>query len=335
MAKASPSRFSGAVVVVGTGSIGLRHLEALRPLLAEPPIAVPVRPGRELAPELAGARVLSTFADASTFRPVATIIATDTCRHLSDASAALEAGCLVLVEKPLAPTIEGVRELGEIAARQATSVYVACCLRHNATILRFRELLGSVGRVHEVRIECQSYLPDWRASRDYRESYSARAADGGVLRDLIHEIDYALWLFGRPTRVIASLRNTGALGIEAEESASVMWEAGGAAVSLQLDYLTRPARRILRATGEHGVLTADLVRQKVTRANRAGQVEEWPTPQDRDAMMTSQARAFLAAAVGGGAAPSATLDEGAAAVAVCDAARLSSASGRAEPVPTW
>ncbi len=37
----------------------------------------------------------------------------------------------------------------------------------------------------------QSWLPDWRPDRDYRESYSARLDEGGVLRDLVHEIDYA------------------------------------------------------------------------------------------------------------------------------------------------
>lgn len=328
----SPRAFSGPVLVVGTGSIGLRHLAVLGPLLADPAVALPMRPGRERAPELAGVRVASSFAAAAAYRPVAAIIATDTARHLSDAAACIEMGCHVLVEKPVAPTLDGVRELIDLGARADKRVYVACCLRFHQTVARFREMLPSLGRVHDVRIECQSYLPDWRPERDYRGTYSARAAEGGALRDLIHEVDYALWLFGRPARVRASLRNTGTLGIESEEAASLSWDSRGASVSLQLDYLTRPARRVLRAAGEHGVLTADLIGQTVTLAHASGRVEEHATLQDRNAMMAAQARAFLDFVAHGHLSPAATIDDGAAAIAVCDAARASSGSGHAEEV---
>ena len=111
-----------------------------------------------------------------------------------------------------------------------------------------RDLLPQIGAVHAVRVECQSYLPDWRPGSDYRESYSARADEGGVLRDLIHEIDYATWLFGWPVAVTARYGNTGRLGIAAEEWAELAWEApADVEVSMRLDYLTRPPRRVMRA----------------------------------------------------------------------------------------
>ncbi len=314
------------------------------------PIALPVRAGREHAPELAGTRVVSSFAAAAALEPTVAIIATDTSRHLTDAAAWLEAGCHVLVEKPLAATLAGVSALIDLAATKNLLVHVACCLRFHQTVTRFRELLPMLGHVHDVRIECQSYLPDWRPERDYRESYSARASEGGAMRDLIHEIDYAMWLFGRPLRVSASLRSTGLLGIEAEESASISWEAaarasgasgetaGGAHVSLQLDYLTRPSRRVLRAVGQNGTLTADLIAQTVTLTHVSGaglETRAHATPQDRDAMMVAQAHAFLDLVTNGAPSVGATIDDGAAAVAVCDAARASSASRAITELPSW
>ena len=56
----------------------------------------------------------------------------------------------------------------------------------------------SASRPLSAHVSCQSWLPDWRPGRDYRESYSARADEGGALRDLVPELDYATALLGRP-----------------------------------------------------------------------------------------------------------------------------------------
>ncbi|HEY5947973.1 MAG TPA: Gfo/Idh/MocA family oxidoreductase, partial [Kofleriaceae bacterium] len=193
-----------------------------------------------------------------------------------------------------------------------------------------------LGAIHHVQIACQSYLPEWRPGTNYRESYSARADEGGVLRDLIHEIDYAAWLFGWPTAVRAQLGNTGRLGIAAEEWADVSWQAPNAAsVSIHLDYLTRPARRVMRAYGEHGTLELDLIKQNVTHL-RVGQPSTTAQlTQDRDDMMADQARAFLAAIDGGNPGVLATLDDGARALAICDAARESAQTHAVTAVRDW
>jgi predicted dehydrogenase len=297
-----------AVLVHGTGSIGSRHVRVLE-RLGVPAIARSVRSGAPAAPASAA------------------IIATTTGRHLADAADALRAGCHVLVEKPLAASTAGVAALEAAARAAGRQVFVGCCLRFDAALLAFRARLPRIGRVGEVHIECRSYLPDWRPGTDYRASYSARRDEGGVLRDLIHEIDYAAWLFGWPAQITATLGNTGALGIESEEWAELAWTAG-APVSIRLDYLTKPATRFIRAHGEHGTLEVDLIGHRVTLGDEVIDV-----PQDRDDMMADQARTFLAAIEGGDPAQLATLDDGARALAICDAARQS--HGALVDVPDW
>ncbi len=324
----------GTLAVRGTGSIGTRHISVLRDLLRLDPVAVPVR--QERLAELKGLRVAPALESGSGPGPHACVIATATERHLSDAQDALRKGYSVLVEKPLSYSLEGLRQLKELADSTGLKVFVGCNLRFDKGLLRFRDMLQKLGAVQAVWIECRSYLPDWHPGSDYRRSYSARKNTGGVLLDLIHEIDYAMWLFGRPEKVFAKLEHSGTLEIEAEDTADLMWMSpNGAAVSIRLDYITRPTRRRMTAVGSNGTLEWDAIGQTVRWAQNAGKEEIIRIEQERDDTYRDQAEAFLRALSGGDAGDLATLEEGADAVAVCDAARKSSESGRTETVRDW
>jgi predicted dehydrogenase len=324
------------IVVCGTGSIGMRHLRVLRDGLGLIPSALPVRSARTRELQAEGIRTISQWEEAATPAFQFAIIASDTSRHLADASKALALGADVLVEKPLAANVQGLRNLAELAKSNARRVFVACNLRFDAGLALFRQHLPEIGRVHSVRIECQSFLPEWRPGSDYQRAYSARREEGGVLRDLIHEIDYAIWLFGPPAALFARLRNSGVLSIESDESADILWESpSGTLVSIRLDYVSRISRRRMRAFGEHGDLEWDYFDKRVSLVLAGEPEQTWVTEQTRDQMMCDQATAFLRCAGEADTSPLATLAEGAFAVAVCDTARKSSGLGRIEPVLDW
>ncbi len=195
--------------------------------------------------------------------------------------------------------------------------------------MRFRDWLPTIGRVHTVRIECQSYLPDWRPGRSYRESYAARAEEGGVLRDLIHEVDYAGWLFGWPVWGQGRVRNLGRLGIESEEAAELLWESPeDVLISMSLDYLSRPARRVMRASGEHGTLEWDGIEGRTICWQAGGASEVANTTQSRDEMLRDQDVAFLETCAGRPHPLLARGPDGVAAVGVCDAVRQRSIEAR-------
>jgi predicted dehydrogenase len=324
------------VVVCGTGSIGFRHLRVLRDGLQLNPVALPTRASRVSELESKDFHAVSSWETAAINKPWFAVIATDTGRHLTDATRALELGADVLIEKPISSSTEGLRELEELAERVQRRVFVACNLRFDAGLKLFRQHLPEIGRVQSVRIECQSFLPDWRPETDYRRSYSARAEEGGVLRDLIHEIDYALWLFGVPQRLFAKLKNTGALGIASDESADILWESpSGATVSIRLDYLARVARRKMHAYGELAELEWDYIEKWVSLRQPGKAAQTWPIAQERDDMMRDQLADFIGSTGTDSESFLATLDDGATAVAICDAARRSSQSGHVEVVPNW
>jgi predicted dehydrogenase len=324
------------VAVLGTGSIGLRHLRVLNEFLHVPAAAIPVRAGRKQELQEMGFGVCETLEEAVDRGAGLIVVATDTGRHIADAWKAVSLNCDVLVEKPLAPSTTRLAELASLAREKCRIIYVGCSLRFDRSLLSFRERLPEVGSLHSVRIECQSYLPDWRPERDYRHTYAARANEGGVLLDLVHEIDYATWLFGRPSGIFARLGNMGRLSIQAEETADLYWETpSGTHLSIRLDYVTRRPHRILRAYGEYGEIVWDGREQSVTLTMGSQEPNEEVLPQLRDEIIRDQAQAFLTGAAGGPTGTLATFEEGAAAVSICDTARRSSASGRIETVSNW
>ena len=321
------------VTVLGTGSIGMRHLAVLSGIPGVRTLAVSMRPTRRQELTKKGFATAQDLEEAVRLGSALCLVATDTGRHAQDALAALDRGLDVLVEKPLATDAQEGRRVTARAQELRRKVFVGCVLRFSESLHAFRERLHELGPVHTVRIECQSYLPDWRPHRSYQQSYSARPDEGGVLRDLIHEIDYAGWLFGWPAAVHARLRNLGRLGIAAEELADVSWETStGCLVSITLDYLSQPTRRRMRACGARGSLEWDGVAGRVTASLQGSSVTEQGFAQARDAMFLAQTAAFIEAAQGGGDSRLATGDDGVKALAVCDAARRSSASRREEPV---
>jgi len=312
-------------VVMGTGSIGSRHIRVLQESREAEVCAVPVRSERLEELKENGVCAFASLAEAADWGARFAIIATDTARHLSDSLHAMEHGLDVLVEKPMALDVYGAQQLEDRARELRRLLCVGCTLRFSDGLKTFQNLLTQLGNLHFVRIVCQSYLPDWRPDRPYREAYSARADEGGVLRDLIHEIDYAGWLYGWPHTLIASVRNQGRLGIGADEAADLLWEAdNGTVVSMSLDYLSRSPVRMMTAHGETGAISWDGLTGAVS-LQIFGQVEEvFPSSQTRDEMLLGQSLDFTDICEGRTSDRIATAVDGKRALAVCDAARRSS-----------
>jgi predicted dehydrogenase len=324
-------RFPGPVLVRGTGSAGQRHLRILRDDLCAETVAFPVRSSRTSELEAAGFRT-TTDPRGLVPRPFGAIVASSTARHVSDAIGLLPL-CDVLIEKPLAPSVHGLAELRQAAADGGRRAFVAFCLRFNGGLRRFAKAIPSLGQVDSVRVECQSFLPDWRPDSDYKNSYSADPDEGGVLRDLTHELDYATWLFGRPSHVFCVLGGSSRLGIGAEAAADLLWSVpDGPTVSLRLDYLTRQRRRRVVATGSGGVLTWDAVAGTVVLEPVAGEPVAETVVEDYDEMYRRQGAAFLRACAGESPGALAGLEEGIFVTSLADAARRSAGSGRLEPI---
>ena len=316
------------VAVIGTGSIGMRHLRILKSLQDVVPIAIPLRSERLVTLKEIGFKTARDLKEAADLGVTDLIVATDTARHVADTLLGLEFKMNVMVEKPLSIDAPSCQVLLQAQEKSDKAVMIGCVMRFTESLQAFQKKLLEIGAVYSVRIECQSYLPDWRPQRDYRQSYSARQNEGGVLRDLIHEIDYAGKIFGWPQNVQGILRNRGRLGIESEEIAEIWWELdSGVSVSICLDYLSRIPRRVMRAFGEKGVLEWDGLENNVTLEIPEIKPQVEIFEKNREDAFLSQAKAFLKFTEMD---PPllATLYDGFTAMKILDAVRLSSKWGK-------
>src|SRR4051812_7555890 len=251
------------VLMVGSGSIGRRHMASLRELV--PHVAFDLlREGDRSSGEAAGAGETrsASLEEALSKAPELMVIAAPNALHLRYVLAAIDAQIPFYVEKPLVTSREHAATLRRLSDSRLPSHIVGCNLRFLPSLVALAGLLrdGVAGRVVRARFEAGQWLPDWRPSRDYRASYSASAAmGGGVMLDLIHELDAALWLLGDFSRVKALTTRASALEIDCEDVACLLLgRPGGPVVAVEVDYVSRsPVRRYV-IVGDEATLEWDL-----------------------------------------------------------------------------
>lgn len=236
------------VLVVGFGSIGERHSRILR----EDGHDVAVVSRRPHASSLP--RFDSILSGVEGHRPSYVVVASQTSKHFDHLLELIEAGYTgsILVEKPL---FEAPRD---IPAHGFHGLFVGYNLRFHHGLKRLRALLKHE-KVLSAEVYAGQYLPDWRPGRDYRDVYSAdRAAGGGVLRDLSHELDYLNWIFGGWTQVAALGGKLSSLEVSAEDTvAAVLSFRDCPAATLQLNYLDKPGRRSIVVNTDRQTIELD------------------------------------------------------------------------------
>ncbi|MGY3234750.1 MULTISPECIES: Gfo/Idh/MocA family protein [unclassified Bradyrhizobium] len=247
---------SGTAVVIGLGSIGLRHAGVLRKLGLQ--VATVSR--RD------GGDYKSIETAVTQMRPDYAVVATETARHAGDLLALAQAGFRgsVLVEKPL------FAKAAPVPDYPFAHVSVGYNLRFHPVMTALVENLAGREAITVAAYVGQD-IRDWRPGRDHRTTASATAdAGGGVLRDLSHELDYLLWLFGPWHRVAALGGASGARGIDVDDHLDLLLDMQRAeSVHVHMDYLDRQGIRRIRVNLDNDTIEADFVSSRLTVNGKA------------------------------------------------------------------
>jgi predicted dehydrogenase len=263
---------------IGLGGIGQRHLRNLRSLVGPDLQVAAYRTRRqqivltdqlqvsenESLEEKYSVMSFSDLDEALEWGPEAAFICNPSNLHLPCAMKAAEAGCHLLIEKPLSHDLEGTEELAALLEAKGKIGLVAYQLRFHPLIKSVREILVTkvLGRIISVSAKVGEYLPGWHPYEDYRQMYASRSDQGGgVILSQIHEMDYLYCFFGLPKRLFAVGGHLSSLEIDVEDTASILMEVSvdgrDIPVHLHQDYIQRPPSRGLRIIGDEGKVEVD------------------------------------------------------------------------------
>ena len=208
--------------LAGAGVIGRTHAALIHhsPDCVLVGIADPSDAARDLAASLGAAwyPTLNEMLDAGALDAV--IIATPNDLHLPNALACIARGLPILVEKPVATTVEQGEALADAASRAGVAVLVGHHRRHNPIIAAARRVLreGALGELVTA-----SVISAFAKPPEYFDlAWRTRDGTGGpVLINLIHEIDLIRFVCGEIASVQAITSNE-RRGYEVEDCASVL-----------------------------------------------------------------------------------------------------------------
>jgi predicted dehydrogenase len=253
------------VAVIGLGSIGLRHAFNAMEQGHEVIGYDPGEDRRALLLEKGGK--IAASRDEALSKAKRTVICSPNASHLADLHAAIEHDCHALVEKPLSHTLYGLDEALKAADKKKLIIATAMNLRFHPVVKKSAEFLKGK-KIVWARLICSSYLPNWRPQQDYRKGYTTTSDTGGVLFDLIHEIDLAHHLLGEATLESCVARKSGIIETKAEDCADlVLQHKNNVYSNVHLDYVSQNSHRFFEIQCEDGFLKGDLIKRRLSFIN--------------------------------------------------------------------
>ena len=248
-----------SIGVIGTGNISRAHLHAYLQFPEEVQVVAlaDIEPGKaetaraEFA--LDGARV---YEDATTMLASENLdlvsIATPPGTHCELSVQALEAGVHVIVEKPMAPSLEECDRMLEAQRRSGKLLSVIAQNRFRDDMAQLKAVLdsGRIGRIAHARIASA-----WWRGRAYYDLWwrGTWASEGGgpTLNHAIHHIDLALWLLGRPQAVAAMMTNAGHDNAEVEDLSVALLQYERGLAELTSSVVHHGEQQEIIVQGEH------------------------------------------------------------------------------------
>ncbi len=292
------------LLIVGCGSIGKRHTQVLLELGMKNVTACdPSEKQREemkaLFPTVSVISDYESGLQNGGFDAV--FIFTPTAMHIDMATKALEAGCHVFIEKPIANTQKGVAELKALAKKKGLLVMVGFCFRYHEVLKMAKRLLdeGTVGRLINIRAFMGE--PFAEIQPNYMNMYYSKYS--GAF-ELVHDLDLAIWYAGQEIDEVYSVYGSFSdMGMESPDSIELLLKfKDRLAANVHLDFYQHPRRRQIELMGVKGTIIVEFaswdkaVLSWYNTDTRKWQTEEYATA--RNDMFRDEDEEFLLAVIG-------------------------------------
>lgn len=234
--------------VFGTGYLGRLHARILTEM-PEAEVVGFVEPRDDVAAEVAKTLGITRFPDvASLAKEIdCAVVATPTTTHCEIGCALLDAGCDVMIEKPIADSIDDAQRLIDLAAKNNRILQVGHVERYNPAVAAVAPLLRDIRYVEAERLGV----------------FVGRSLDIDVLLDLmIHDLNLVLSLLGQE---VVEIRAVGVPVLtDKVDLTNVRLElANGAVANLTASRVSQERVRKVRFFSSESYLSVDTKEQEV------------------------------------------------------------------------
>jgi predicted dehydrogenase len=287
------------ILIVGVGSIGLRHLRCFqgtgRAKLAFCEVNQALR--AQVAKDYSIDRHYPDLESALADRHDAAVICTPANLHIPMATRLAEAGVHLLLEKPLSTSLDGIDKLQRILRDRKLKLAVAYVMRNNPILREMKEAIasGRFGRPVEIVSVSGQHFPTYRPA--YREIYyKDRATGGGAIQDaLTHVLNASEWLVGPINRLAVDAAHQVLDGVSVEDTVHVITRHGRVLGSYSLNQHQAPFEMTINVVCDGGTARYEGHNNRWQWMLKPGDPwhDEQHEPIPRDALFVAQANAFL------------------------------------------
>lgn len=261
------------VLIIGLGSIGHKHLNALVDLGIDDIAALRTGLGQKKVED----KLCSTLTefynidDALDWKPTHFIISNPTGLHIEFINIAIKNNIKFFVEKPIADSVSDLDRLEDITSELG---FVGYNLRFNPLFMEIKKVIDSkrFGDVITAKLHVGQYLPSWHPYEDYTKAYYSRKdLGGGALRTLSHEIDLIQFFFGKVKTVYANVEKISDLNIDVDDVVNVLAQTENCKrVSVHINYLDPVIDRSGAVYFNEGVLKYDYLTSEAVFVSNKG-----------------------------------------------------------------
>ncbi|MBS0661666.1 MAG: Gfo/Idh/MocA family oxidoreductase [Verrucomicrobia bacterium] len=287
-----------SVLVIGCGSIGERHLRCFQKTGRAEVTACESNPALLQKMEATyGVKGRSHWQDAVKESFDAVVICTPAPLHVPMATAALDAGRHVLVEKPLSQSFDGLDGLRQARQRSGRQMAVAYVLRTYPILAEVRAFIrsGQLGRMRQATVVTGQAFYFFRPA--YAQTYYRdRRTGGGAIQDaLTHTVNWVESVLGPTDSVLCDCAHLELPDVEVEDTVHVSTRHGDALANFSINQFQSPNETTIQFNGAGGSVKVELHRARWGEFAKGASAWTWHEvpPLERDTPFVMQANAFL------------------------------------------
>ena len=249
-----------SVGILGAGTVGKRHAKVFSSLGSDVAVLGVVDTDGDSAARIAGqigTKAFTDYHDLLSLAPDLAVICTPHFLHREMAEAAARNGCHILMEKPLAHTLEDAIAIEESCRKHQVQLAVSFVHRYRKEFSHARQLIAS-GAVGKLQMSVDvfgnpggRYIPCWIWQRKY-------SGGGIVMYSGIHSLDWQCWLLGSDVASVFARSHSTYKGSDVEDGivATLAFENGaiGSLIGNQPDYPISSRTRNTELYGTSGCI---------------------------------------------------------------------------------